>query len=126
MNKRLYGALLGVTVVSLVAASYFFIQYRSLKADPNKANAEETQKLVSRVGALILLPANEAPTVATVVDPEQLKDQPFFLNAKKGDKLLLYTSAKKAILYDPSAHKIIEVAPVNLGEGSGAPAGIAE
>ncbi|OGN17447.1 MAG: hypothetical protein A3F48_04405 [Candidatus Yanofskybacteria bacterium RIFCSPHIGHO2_12_FULL_41_9] len=64
---------------------------------------------------MLVLPTDEQPTVATVTDLEALKGQPFFLNAKIGYKVLIYTKAKKAILYDPQARKIVEVAPINLG-----------
>jgi len=115
MNKKLIGGLTGLALVSTGLAVYFGLQYAAIKADPQKVAAEETRKLVSQVGALILLPQDETPTVATVVDPEQLKDQPFFANAEKGDRVLLYTTSKKAILYSPSQNKIIEVAPINIG-----------
>ena len=39
----------------------------------------------------------------------------FFSKAKVGDKVIIYTNARKAILYDPVAGKIVEVAPVNIG-----------
>ena len=64
---------------------------------------------------MIVLPEDEIPTVATVSDPEKLKEQPFFSDAKKGDKVLIYANAKKAILYDPMANKIVTVAPINIG-----------
>jgi hypothetical protein len=87
----------------------------SLKKDSPAVAEEDVQKLVEEVGELIVLPTDEMPTVATVAEPEKLKDQAFFANAKAGDRVLLYTNAKKAILYDPEAHKIVEVAPINLG-----------
>jgi len=72
-------------------------------------------KLVKEVGQLIELP-KETPTVATITDENKLKDQAFFANAKNGDKVLIFTNSKKAILYRPSLKKIIEVAPINLGQ----------
>jgi len=64
------------------------------------------------VGRIIVLPNDEEPTVATVTDPEKLRDQVFFANAKAGDKVLIYTKARKAYLYDPIAGKLVEVAPI--------------
>ena len=52
---------------------------------------------------------------------DKLKGQPFFARAKVGDKVLLYTQAKKAILYDPKDNVIIEVGPVVMPSGSPAP-----
>lgn len=66
----------------------------------------------------MFLPIGEIPTVATVSEPEKLKNQEFFKDAKKGDKVLIYTNARKAILYDPLADKIITIAPVSLDKNS--------
>lgn len=108
--------LLVVAVVAIGLAVYFYNQASQLKNDPQKLAADEVQRVVERVGELIVLPEGEQPTVATVTDPERLKDQPFFAKAKVGDRVLIYTNARKAILYDPVAHKIVEVAPLNIGQ----------
>jgi len=60
------------------------------------------------------LPKGEAPFLATVMSKDDLQSQAFFKNAEKGDKLLVYTKAMKAILYRPSVNKVIEVEPVVL------------
>lgn len=108
-------------LAALGAAAYLGNQVRILKANPEKQAQEEASKLVVVVGKLILLPEGETPTVATVNDPEKLKEQPFFANAMAGDKVLIYTNAKKAILYRPSTNKIVEVAPLNIGAAAPAP-----
>lgn len=96
-------------------SSYLYIQLNNLKRNPQQLAQQEVQSLIEKVGKLVVLPENETPTVATVNDPELLKDQPFFANAKKGDRVLIYTNARKAILYDPVSNKVIEIAPVNIG-----------
>jgi len=74
----------------------------------------EIDMLIAEVGKLIALPQDERPTIATVTEVDKIKDQPFFANAQNGDKVLIYTNAKKAILYRPSEKKIIEVGAVNI------------
>ncbi len=76
----------------------------------------EVDALVKEVGVLIELPKDEKPTVATVTDLDKVKDQTFFKSAKNGDKVLIYTNAKKAILYRPSENRIIEVGAVNINQ----------
>lgn len=75
----------------------------------------QIKKLIDEVGKIIILPQGEDPNVATVTDIEKLKDQPFFVDGKNGDQVLLYTNAKKVILYDPSSKKIVNVAPLTVG-----------
>lgn len=83
------------------------------------ATDKEVKELVETVGKLVVLPENEQPTVATVTDPSKLEGQAFFTSAQTGDKVLIYATAKKAILYRPSQNKIIEVAPVKLDDLDG-------
>lgn len=117
-----------IALVGLGVGGYYYWQYQkaqkeiqTIKTDPTtvqKAAQEEVKRLIDEVGKLIALPSGEEPTVATITDIDKLKDQPFFQNAKNGDKVLIYTQAKKAILYNPAAKKIIDVAPVNIGSPS--------
>lgn len=113
-----------ITLVVLAAGGagyYFYTQYKTAQANPQATAQKEVDALIAQVGKLIILPANETPTIATVSDPEKLKGQAFFVNALQGDKVLIYSTAKKAILYRPSAKKIIEVAPINLGNPAPVP-----
>lgn len=121
-NKSLW---IIVVVILLILAAlpsyYFYNQYQSvqklLQSPKASANAEVKQ-LIAEVGKLMVLPVSEQPTIATVSDVTKLADQPFFANAKNGDKVLIYTQSKKAILYRESINKIIEVAPVNIGSSA--------
>lgn len=108
--------LLSLVLASSATAFYFWSKTKNAQANPQKTAQNEVENLVSRVGELIVLPLGEEPTVATVTDPEQLKEEAFFANAKQGYKVLIYTKARKAILYDPAQHKVIEVAPLNIGK----------
>lgn len=100
-------------------AVYYFKQYRDLKANPNLEAQRETENLVASLGKLMELPAEETPTIATIADKDKLKDQPFFAKTENGDKLFAYTKAMQAILYRPSANKIINVAPIIINQQEG-------
>lgn len=110
-------------VVILGASGFGYQKYMSLRkenqrlSNPQAAADSEANRLKAEVAQLIELP-NENPTVATVVDVDKLKSQPFFASAQNGDRVLLFAQAKKAILYRPSSKKIVEVAPINLGNNT--------
>lgn len=70
-----------------------------------------SDKLLARVAELIILP-DERPFVATLVDYKPLKDNPFFKDAKEGDKLLLFERMNKAILYDPKSNKLLNTGTI--------------
>ncbi len=103
-------------LLSLGGNVLLYKQVRDFQKDPQKQAEESVQKLVDEVSQYIVLPEDEEPTVATVTDPEKLKEQAFFAHASMGDKVLIYTNSKKAILYNPTEHKIVEVAPINIGD----------
>ena len=70
-------------------------------------------KVINEAGSIAKLPDGETPTVALIKNVSQLKGQPFFVGAENGDYLMVYTRAKKAILYRPSINKIIEYSNTN-------------
>lgn len=119
-----------VALIGLGSAGYFYYQLGTAKgffwsknspAAAQKGEQEVVARLVSEVGKLMDLPSNETPTVATVTDVNKLKAEPFFVNAKNGDKVLIYQNAKKVILYNPAAKKIINVGPFSVGGSQATP-----
>ena len=114
-NRNVFMAMAAVAVLAVAAAGFFWWQGSS-QEDPQVLAEREAQELVAQVSQLIVLPQDEDPVIATVADPERLADTPFFSKAKVGDKVLIYNNARKAILYDPVEHRILEVAPLNIGE----------
>jgi hypothetical protein len=108
-------ALAGLVVVLAATTVYFYRRYDRLSQGPAQ---EETKALVEEIGKIMVLPEGETPTIATVSDPDKLRGQVFFEGAKKGYKVLIYTNAKKAILYDPTTGKIVNVAPINIGSNT--------
>jgi len=96
-------------------AAFFFIENRSLKSPEAQLELAEAknQKIVEDVRAIILVP-EEDPTIATVVDPDKLREQNavFYENAAADDVLLIYPD--KAIIYREREGRIINVAPVTI------------
>ncbi len=123
VKNKVVVSLIVLLVLFAGAAGFLGFKYYKLRQDPQKVAQEEVKALVAKVGRLIVLPEGEDPTLATVSTPEKLKDQPFFANAKAGDKVLIYTRAKKAILYNPESNRIVEVAPLNIGNTPAAATG---
>lgn len=108
-----------ILIAAIVIAIYFYFQYQQTQTQLNKsAQANEQAVLLSEVGKLIVLPSGEQPTIATVSDIDRLKGQTFFSHAKNGDKVLIYSKAQEAILYDPIANKIVEVGPITLTQAT--------
>lgn len=103
-----------IAVLGVYGSIHFYNKYQDLKNNANIEAEREVQKLVSVLGKLMELPAEEVPTVATISDKEKLAGQTFFAQAENGDILFAYTSAMKAILYRPSTNKIINVAPISI------------
>jgi len=104
-------AIIAVVILALGGSAYYF--YHQYK----KTAVVEANDIAGKVGKLMELP-NEPATLATVTDKEKLKDQPFFAHSENGDKALIYTQAKKAILYRPSTNKIIEVMYLSITQNA--------
>lgn len=122
-KKLLIGG--GVALLLLVGGlMFFFIPKTALPfplpdAVPTPIPVpKDITNLLDTVGKKTLLPQEEIPTVATVSDPAKLQDQPFFAKAKKGDKALMYIEAKKAFLYRPSTNEIIQMARLEVVDGT--------
>lgn len=116
-----------IIVIAVIAAlgvggyfTYNYVQDQNAEierlSDPQQAAKDEATKIKELVANLVEVPADENPTIATVNDASKLKSQAFFAKSQNGDKVLIFTKAKKAYLYRPSTNKVIEVAPINIGK----------
>lgn len=111
--------LLLVLGASVASTAYFYNEYQKIKNNPDILAQEETKTVTDAIKKFMELPTDEEPTIATVTDSEKLKDQDFFKNSQNGDKIVIYTNARKAIIYRPSTNKIIEFAPLLIGDQNG-------
>lgn len=122
-SKKVVLAVIAAVVLAALAVGGMkgYNNYTKLKkenarlSNPQEAAKAETDRLKAEVAKIIELPADESPTIATVVDAEKLKSQAFFAKAQNDDRVLMFPKAKKAVLYRPSTKKVIEVAPINIG-----------
>lgn len=106
----LFIILLLFAVVATIGLLY--IKERKKAQNPTQIASEEAQRIKDNVSRHILLPQDENPTIATIVDVDKLKEDnsEFYKNAENGDKVLIYS--KQAIIYSPTKDIIINVAPV--------------
>ena len=105
-------------LVILVGGAVLYGGYKGIKSiSSTKSSSEsmnkDTSTLLADVGKLVTLPAGEDPSVFTVADLAPLKNQAFFNEAKIGDKVLIFSKSKKAVLYRPSENRVIVMAPLN-------------
>ena len=107
-----------IIVVLVLISGFLFWQYHQaqnkLQISDGTASSQQVSQLINKVRRLAVLPASETPTVATVVHADKLRSQSFFVNAQDGDKVLVYSKEKEAILYRPSTNQIVTIAPVNV------------
>lgn len=88
-------------------------------------NQEKAREVVQKVRALIDIPADIEPTVATIVDVAKLQEQnPFYEKAENGDYLIV--TPTRAILYDETANKILDVVPVQIEQPAGAEGSVSD
>ena len=118
--------ILSLFFLLLVATIYLLFSYLktqkelSMLKDPVAQEAAlkvENDKLIQKIGKLIELSTTEDPVVGTVNDAASLaQQQKFFVNAKNGDKVLIYKD--KALIYRPDNNKLINVGPVYIDSTS--------
>ena len=118
---RKYIGILGLVLVIVVIGGGAYI-YRNQTAKPspdkilgadNEATRKENEDTVRKIKVLTVVPSDETPEVATVADTTKLDSQPFFSRAQNGDKVIIYRTAKRVVLYRPSTNMVIETGPLS-------------
>lgn len=100
--------------LGVVAAVVLVLGLRTLGGKQNQDSVEVVKQEVARH---MVLPTNEQPALATITDHNKLST-PFLKQTQNGDKLLIYQTNKKVIIYRPSIDRIINVGPVVIDSAS--------
>lgn len=101
-------------VSGIVGGGFFAYQQRYAAAGNSQeatGDLNDVTYVTGRVSRHMVLPSDEVPALLTVTDNAKLTSS-FLKQAKNGDKVLVYQTNKKAILYRPDVDRIIDVGPV--------------
>jgi hypothetical protein len=104
-----------VLVIVAIAAIFFATQFFASQSTPKTADDATKQRILSKVENLYMLPEG-TPTVAQVQNKDQLSGQAFYEKVENGDYLVVYDQAKLALIYREAADKLVNVAPIALGD----------
>lgn len=100
----------------LMGGGFFAYQQRYAAAGNSQeatGDLNDVTYVIGRVSRHMVLPSDEMPALLTVTDNAKLTSS-FLKQAKNGDKVLVYQTNKKAILYRPGTDRIIDVGPVAI------------
>lgn len=81
-----------------------------MRSQPSLDNVDDVMSLAGRH---VVLPQDERPALVTVTDPTKVSTE-FLKNTQSGDKILIYQTNQKAIIYRPSIDRIITIGPVMI------------
>lgn len=98
---------LGLLLAGL--CSYYFFGRGPKELRQARKDFNDTTKAIGKIYQF----PNEVPVLATVTDKEKLAGQPFFDLAENGDKVLVFNTARKVILYRPRTKKIVNFSNLN-------------
>jgi len=88
-------------------------QLEQINSSTEKQATVDAKNVLERVSRLFDLPSDPPPTVATIVNIEQLRATSDFYNkAKDGDQLII--TKNRAILYDPERDIILDAVSIDI------------
>ncbi|MEO6761593.1 MAG: hypothetical protein ABI220_04440 [Candidatus Saccharimonadales bacterium] len=96
-----------VAIVVIMGASWLMVEKL------HKQDLDNVQAIMQDISKHYLLPTNETPALATVTDSKKVQSA-FAGKVEDGDKILIYQTNRKAVVYRPSIDRIVDVEPVSI------------
>ncbi|MDP3880703.1 MAG: hypothetical protein Q8Q32_00785 [bacterium] len=115
-----------VLVIVVLLGFWFFNQQQTPvvevgSGEDAQLTEEQIANVIAAVRRHIVLPEDEEPLVATIINVDELiAEQPFYQGASNGDILIIYGSVAKALIYDPRADRLVNVGPVEVQQDASA------
>ncbi|MDR0463386.1 MAG: hypothetical protein LBG64_04170 [Pseudomonadales bacterium] len=113
VDKKNLAFILAFIVIASIGA-YLFLHRESTNGDP-----ADRDRVLRRLNRIMILPEGEEPFVGTVDNPEEIAHLPLFTRAQRGDRIVVYSGASKAILFRPSTGQIVDVRYLMLDNDTG-------
>lgn len=110
----LIGLLIAIILSLAGFALYTNAQYQALKKNPSVASEDTNKAILSRLGKIMKLPDDETPQIAAVSDKSKLASDVFFKDADNGDYLIVYSKARRIIVFRDSKNQIINQGPFTI------------
>lgn len=115
-HRAAYAIFALLLLSALGFGGFFFYKYQdALQREPNR----ESQRITQAIEKVVALP-DEEPVLSTVQDKSKLTNTALRVRAENGDKLLIYSKAKRLIIYRPSTKKVVDMLTIQ-----GAPSDVA-
>lgn len=115
-GSKLISVVIILAVIVAIGAGGYYYYTKNVKT---RTDDQEISRLEKEIGKLITLPTGEKPVLATIKDVATLSvQQPFFVGAQNGDKLLVYANARKAFIYSEERGKLVNVGPIVYDQNS--------
>jgi len=90
-------------------------ELRQLRETAERSGQAVADEVLIKLRRHMVLPEDPAPTVATIVDIEQLRaSNDFYTPAENGDHLII--TENRAILYDSDRDLILDIVPVQINQ----------
>jgi len=106
-------AVLVLLLIWVIAVTVKNISH-SKNTSPIEKSGEESA--VSRAAKHLLLPEEKPVIIEIKNSADLIKEQAFYAGAQDGDILLIYSAAKKAVIYSPARDIIVNVGPIYAGQ----------
>ncbi|PID33173.1 hypothetical protein CR969_02215 [Candidatus Saccharibacteria bacterium] len=120
-SKRSNIILTAIILGLLSSTAFFAWQANYLKDQANNSQSEKVKQvneLRAKIEKLIIIPKEERVLVGTYKADTDLAKDPFFKDAKDGDKYLIFSESGKAIIYRESDNKLVNVGPIAVKNDS--------
>lgn len=92
-----------------VGSIFLYLQYEKLISDKDNLNKKQAEYYLNQLSKVFILPEDEEPSIATIVDKSKLADHPFFEKSINGDKVFIFSKDKQVVLFRPSLGKIVAI-----------------
>lgn len=105
--------ILFLIILFVVLINYLQLAQKSVLArDKNKAQVAEAKKITRELSRLVVLPKNQDPKIATIINAEAARKQnpQFYARASDGDIVVIY--GETAYIYNPRLKRIVNMGPV--------------